>query len=180
MPYTIKFDTKPRSTGDIRDNWRLYKQFESVEVRLLMDAVQSVQGYPTDRVIGKLQQMGSLAMQKSSPVSCQTAGDRNISSQMPYIMDAIEGAIRTEKKIAFDYGDADEHYVVSPYRMVLRNGVYYLICYDDGQGDMAHFRVDDMVNAAMLEAPAKDYHTVSSMSQWYYDLNLYLNSYIAG
>lgn len=173
MPYTIKFDTKPRSSGDIRENWRLYKIFEDVEVRLLMDAVQSVQGYPTDRILGKLQQLGSPSMRKGSnrqPTSGQ------VSSAMPYSMDAISRAIQAEKKITFDY--IDGNHTVSPYRMILRNGVYYLVCYDHGKEDMAIFRIDQMINAEVLDAPAKDYHTIKDASQWQYDLERYLNSNI--
>lgn len=157
MPYTIKFDTKPRSSGDIRENWRLYKTFEDVEVRLLMDAVQSVQGYPTDRVLKKLQQLGSPSMRKGN--NRQPAGGQ-VSSAMPYSMDAISRAIQAEKKITFDY--IDGNHTVSPYRMALRNGVYYLVCYDHGKEDMAIFRIEHMSNAGELDAPVKDYHTVSS------------------
>lgn len=179
MPYTIKFDTTHRRTGDIRDNWRLYKQFEDVEVRLLMDAVQSVQGYPTDRVLGKLRQLGGITMQKNFAVSCSASGERKVSSKMPYSMDEIERAIRAERKVTFDYIDTDVPHVVSPYRMMLRNGVYYLIGYDDGKEAMAHFRVADMSNTAVLDAPAKDYHTVKAMSRWQYDLGQYLDHHIA-
>lgn len=173
MPYTIKFDTKPRSSGDIRENWRLYKTFEDVEVRLLMDAVQSVQGYPTDRILKKLQQLGSPSMRKGS--NRQPTGGQ-VSSAMPYNMDAVSRAIQAEKKLAFH--DADGDRVVSPYRMVLRNGVYYLICYDEVNGNMAHFRVEDMSNTAVLDGPAKDYHTVKEMSRWQYDLGQYLDHHI--
>ena len=173
MPYTIKFDTKPRSSGDIRENWRLYKTFEDVEVRLLMDAVQSVQGYPTDRVLKKLQQLGSPSMRKGN--NRQPAGGQ-VSSAMPYNMDAISRAIQGEKKITFDY--IDGNHTVSPYWMALRNGVYYLVCYDHGKEDMAIFRIEHMSNAEVLDAPAKDYHTVSSMAKWQYDLGIYLKNCI--
>ena len=43
---------------------------------------------------------------------------------------------------------------------------------------MAIFRIEHMSNAEVLDAPAKDYHTVSSMARWHYDLSLYLNHYI--
>lgn len=175
MPYTIKFDTKPRSSGDIRENWRLYKTFEDVEVRLLMDTVQSVQGYPTDRVLEKLQQLGSPSMRKGS--NRQPTG-RQVSSAMPYSMDTLSRAIQSETKISFDY--IDGNHTVSPYRMTLRNGVYYLVCYDHGKEDMAIFRIDQMINAEVLDAPAKDYHTVNSMANWQYDLSLYLKHGISG
>lgn len=163
MPYTIDFDTRQRSSGDIRENWRIYKTFEDVEVRLLSDAVQAVQGYPTGRVMEKLRQLGSISMQNAlRPIP--TAGRGN--TLMPSTMDKIERAIRAEKKLAFSYQDVEEQLVVSPYKMVLRNGIYYLVCYDEGKGDMAVFRIEHMSNAEMLELAAKDYHMVKGVSRW--------------
>ena len=46
--------------------------------------------------------------------------------------------------------------------------------YDHSKEDMAIFRIDHMSNAEVLDAPAKDYHTVSSMAKWQYDLETYL------
>ena len=89
---------------------------------------------------------------------------------MPSTMDKIERAIRAEKKLAFHYQDVEEQLVVSPYKMVLRNGIYYLVCYDEAKGDMAVFRIERMSNAVMLELTAKDYHMVKGASRWQYDL----------
>lgn len=142
MPYTIKFDTRPRSTGDIRENWRLYKEFEDVELRVLADALQTVRGYPTGRIMEKLRQMGSRPL--------QTVAASGENTMMPYSMDAIEKAIHAEKKVTFTHQDG-KSYTVSPFRMVLRNGIYYLICYDEGKAEMAIFRIDHMRDARMLE-----------------------------
>lgn len=170
MPYTIKFDTRPRSSGDIRENWRIYKTFEDVEVRLLSDAVQAVQGYPTGRVMNKLRQLGSISMQNSLH---QVPAASHGNTLMPSTMDQIERAIRAEKKLAFSYQDVEKQLVVSPYKMVLRNGIYYLVCYDEGKGDMAVFRIEHMSNAVMLELAAKDYHMIKGASWWQYDLEQY-------
>lgn len=167
MPYTIKFDTRSRSSGDIRENWRIYKTFEDVEVRLLSDAVQTVQGYPTGRVMAKLRCLGSISMQNALH---QIPAASHGNTLMPSTMDNIERAIRAEKKLAFNYQGVEEQLVVSPYKMVLRNGIYYLVCYDEGKGDMAVFRIEHMSNAVMLELAAKDYHMVKGASRWQYDL----------
>lgn len=171
MPYTILCDTKRRSTGDIRGNWRIYKPFEDVEVRLLTDAVQAVQGYPTGRVVEKLRGLGSLSMQNTLRKSPATGREN---AGMPYTMDEIERAIRAEKKLAFE--DRKEgHLVVSPYHMALRHGVYYLVCYHEAKGNLAVFRVEDLRHATMLDAAAKDYHMVKGASRWHYDLTQFLD-----
>lgn len=164
MPYTIKFDTRPRSTGDIRENWRIYKEFEDVELRLLSDTVQTVRGYPTGRILEKLRQMGGPSQQTA------TGGENTM---MPYIMDTVGKAIHAEKKVAFTHQEGESH-TVSPFRMVLQGGIYYLICYDEDRGEMAVFPIDRMRDARMLALTAKDYHMVKGAAQWQYDLERYL------
>lgn len=176
MPYTIDFDTRPRSTGDIRENWRVYKNFEDVEVRLLSDAVQAVRGYPTGRVLNKLRQLGSISMRNTL---CRIPVASHGNTLMPSTMDQIERAIRREKKLTFGYAGVKEQLVVSPYKMVLRNGIYYLVCYDERKGDMAIFLIECMSNAAMQDSPAKDYHMVKDASRWQYDLECYLDDFLS-
>ena len=169
MPYTIQFDQTKRSTGEIRSNWRLNKPFEDVEVQLLMDAVQTVQDYPTGRIMEKLRHLGTFVVQKRRE-------NPKTNSKMPYSMDAIARAIRQEKKLSFEHGGI---HLVSPYRMELRAGVYYLVCYDEDRKVTSCYRVGDMSNATVLEKPARDYHTVRELSRWQYDLNAYLEWYLS-
>jgi predicted DNA-binding transcriptional regulator YafY len=93
-------------------------------------------------------------------------------------MDAIMRAIRAEKKLAFDYEDADGQQVVSPYKMALRGGIYYLVCYDERKNDMAIHQIEYMHNAVILDVPAKDHHMVKGTSQWNYALDTYLDQHI--
>lgn len=175
MPFSIKFDVTKRSTGDIRENWRLCKEFEDTEVRLLMDLVMSVKGYPHRRLLEKLQHLGGVSVQSRSVI--QESRD-TINHQMPVNMDYIERTIQRGRKIVFNYDTHEQYYTVSPYKMVFRSGNYYLICYDEDKDDMELFRVEKIKNAVPLEEPAKDYHMVSSMGKWQYDLDNYLNHYI--
>ena len=175
MPFSIKFDVTKRSTGDIRENWRLCKEFEDTEVRLLMDLLISVEGYPHRRLLEKLQHLGGVSVQNRGII--QESRD-TVNHQMPVNLDYIEIAIQRGRKLMFDYDTHEQCHTVSPYKMVFRNGNYYLICYDEDKEDMELFRVEKIKNAVPLEEPAKDYHTVSSMGKWQYDLDFYLNHYI--
>lgn len=176
MPYTIAYDPKPRSSSEIKENWRLYKRlFDDVELQLLMDAVQTVKGYPTAGLVEKLPKLGSLSMQKSYRRRGQSLDGISLGNSMRYSMDAIMRSIRAEKKFAFDYKSTEGQQVVSPYKMALRNGIYYLVCYDENKDDMAIFQIENMRNAVMLDAPAKDYHIVKGMVKWQYDLGKYLD-----
>ena len=180
MPFSIKFDEIPRSTGNIRENWHLCRRlFDDVELQLLMDAVQTVKGYPTTGLAEKLPQLGSLSMQKSYRKQGGVLDGISLGNSMPYSMDAIMRAIRSKKKLAFDYENVEGQQVVSPYKMVLRNGVYYLVCFHENKDDLAIFQIAYMHNAAMLDAPAKDYHTVRNFAQWQFDFHKYINHSIS-
>lgn len=180
MPYTIAYDPKPRSSSEIKENWRLYKRlFDDVELQLLMDAVQTVKGYPTAGLVEKFPKLGSLSLQKSYQKQRQSLDGVSLGNSMRYSMDAIMRAIRAEKKLAFDYENAEGQQVVSPYKMTLRNSVYYLVCYDENKDDLAIFQIEHMHNAVMLDAPAKDYHTVRNFAQWQFDFHKYINHHIS-
>ena len=174
IPYSIKYDPHPRSSSEIKDNWRLYKPFDDVEVQVLVDALQTVQGYPTAGLTEKVKKLGSHAMQKGIP----STNGKPSGNSMRYNMDAIMRAIREEKKVTFDYKDAEDQCVASPYKMALRNGVYYLVCFDEYKNDIAVFLIKHMNNVQILDTTAKDYRMVKGASQWNYDLNYYLDRMI--
>ncbi len=176
MPFSIKFDVTKRSTGDIRENWRLCKEFEDTEVRMLMDLVVSVKGYPHRRLLEKLQRLGGASVQNRSVFQ---EGRDVVNHQMPVNMDYIERTIQRARKLMFNYDTHEQHHTVCPYKMVFRNGNYYLICYDEDKEDMAVFLVDKMKNAVPLEEPAKDYHMVSSMTRWNISFRQYLDHYFS-
>lgn len=177
MPFSIKFDVIPRSNGDIRENWRLCKEFEDTEVQMLMDLVLSVKGYPHRRLLEKLQRLGGVSAQSRSVI--QENRD-TINRQMPVNMDYIERTIQRSRKLMFDYDTHKQYHTVSPYKMEFRNGNYYLICYDEDKNDMELFRVEKIKNAVPLEEPAKDCRTVSALARWNYSVDAYLEHYISG
>ena len=175
MPYSIKYDPIVRSSSEIKENWRLCKPFDDVEIQVLTDVTQTIKGYPTVGLVEKLQKLGSISMQKGNRGSRQTIDGRLHGNSMRYSMDAIMRAIRAEKKLAFDYENAEGQQVVSPYKMALHNSVYYLVCFDENKDDMAIFQIEYMSNATVLDTPAKDYHMVKGASRWQYDLQQYLD-----
>jgi len=176
MPYSIKYTPRPRSSSEIRENWRLCKKFDDVEVQVLMDLVPTVKGYPAAGLLDKLQKLGSVSMQKSNRATLQSGLPTGKS--MRYSMDTIMRAIREEKKLAFNYNGCVERFEVSPFKMTLRDGVYYLVCFDEVKAEMAVFEVEHISKAEILNVTAKDYHMVKDASKWQYDLGQYLDSYL--
>ena len=172
MRFTILCKEHSRSNGNIRENWRLCKEFEDAEIRLLSDLVVSVPAYPSARLLKKLQRLGSSGL--PLPGFAKIGA---INHQMPICIDCIEQAMQKGMKIAFDYGK--RRTTVSPYKMAFRSGIYYLVCFDENKDDMAIFQIEHMHNAVMLDAPTKDYHMVKGSSQWGYDLEHYLDGCLA-
>jgi hypothetical protein len=177
MKFSIKFDVVPRSSGDIRENWRLCKEFEDGEIRLLTDLVKAVPGYPHRRLYEKLQRLGS-PLWKSSPQMPATLYSYR---QMPATVDCIDKAIRSGRKISFHciFAPEEETYSVSPYMTAFYKGNYYLVGYDDTRANMVCFRIGVILDAQIVDAPAKDYHSVSSLAQWNFRLDHYLRHIVA-
>jgi hypothetical protein len=178
MPYSIKYTPRPRSSSEIRENWHLCKKFDDVEVQVLMDLVPTVKGYPAVGLLDKLQQLGSVSMQKSKKASLQAGNGVPLGGSMRYSMDVIMRAIREEKKLAFNYKDCADRFEVSPFKMTLRDGVYYLVCFDEVKTEMAVFEVEYISKTEVLNETAKDYHMVKDASSWQYNLDQYLDSYL--
>lgn len=193
MPFSIKFDVIPRSNGDIRENWRLCKEFEDTELRMIMDALLSVRSFSSGRLISKLQKLGSQYLAENSQyVQALQTGKLATPLLMPNVY-YIYRAINSGRKVAFLYGDyevdkklhlrqdsdgSEKIYVVSPYQMAFRNGVYYLICFDEEIGSVTHYRVDRIRNAVPTEEPSKDYSTIAGATGWKLDLRQYLDQHI--
>lgn len=177
MNFSIKFDVIPRRNGDIRENWRLCKEFEDAEVRLLMDLLKSVPGYPNSRLYTKLQRLGTTTRKHGH----QMVASHLINKQMPVTIGCIEQAIRNEWKLSFHYclapnAETGERpvYTASPYMTAFREGNYYLVCFDETKNEMDCFRIDRIFDAQLIDKPAKDYHAVCNKS-----LDAYLREYIA-
>ena len=183
MRFSIKYDVVPRSTGDIRENWRICHEFEDAEIRMLIDLLESVPMYPDRRLREKLQSLNPSYRYSGAKELVRT---KVLQKQIPITLDCIDKAIREEKKITFHYGGAPDEktgervlYTVSPYKTTFCDGIYYLIGYEENADAITHFKIHIIRDVEMTEASAKDYHTVESAAKWQYDFRLYMKNYIA-
>ena len=131
--------------------------FELPELKLLIDAVESSK-FITEK------KSRVLAEKLTTLASINEAGQlrRNISiadrvkagnEQIYYIMDALNDAINTKKKVRFLYFEYDgkkrrqlknegDPYVLSPYTLTWNGDFYYVVGWSDKHGKIATFRVD--------------------------------------
>ena len=150
------------------------RKFDIPEIHILMDAVRAAGFITEKKTVDLVNRIAQLAGSKRAEVLTRnivefnTAKSRN--ENIYYSVYEITSAIEEKKKIAFSYFDYDtkrnkvyrkdktdtsknKQYVVNPLATVFSNDNYYLICYDDKHGNLAHYRVDRMDDVIMLDIP---------------------------
>ncbi len=142
------------------------RDFELVEIKMLVDAVQS------SRFITAKKSM-SLIKKLENFTSKYQANDlqrqvfvlnkiKNMNESIYYTLDFIYGAIAADTKIKFKYFKWNinkeqelkkdgKFYIVSPWHLCWDNTNYYLIAYDDVDKKIKHFRIDKMLNTNTLK-----------------------------
>lgn len=142
------------------------RPFESAEIRLLIDAMQSarfISGKKTEQMINKL---GTLCSEYDFKLLKQQifldSRTKCSNEEIFYSIDAINKAISTAKRLTFKYLKYDEQrkavpryggkiYEVNPYSLVWADDAYYLICNMDKYDTLAHYRVDRMTSAKVKD-----------------------------
>lgn len=134
------------------------RPFDTAEIIMLSDVVKASKLTPTQKnmVIDKL--FGMLCSgiaAEISPYVISTDKYRHGNSSIIYSVDAIEQAIKGNKKVSFLYFDYDEkhtkihrkggnRYYANPVGMVWNRDNYYLLCFTNGHDDMVTYRLDKM------------------------------------
>ena len=147
--------------GQNREYSVVSRDFDSDEVKLLVDAVQAskfLSDAKTKTLVKKLKKLCSrheaAALQRQVIVTNRV---KSMNNKMQYNVDPIHEAIAKNSQITFLYFDyvigrnfakerhymnKKERYTASPWAMIYTDDNYYLLAYHDGK--MKHFRVDRM------------------------------------
>lgn len=140
--------------------------FELSEVKILVDAVNSfkfVTESVSRRIVKKLSNFTS--KYQASDLKRETyIADRvkSRSASTLYNIDAIHRAIGENSKITFRYFEWNTSkgktyrregrlYTVSPWKLMLADGNYYLIAYDSEDEKLKHYRTDKMERVSLTE-----------------------------
>ena len=142
------------------------RSFDLAELQLLIDAVSSSQFISTklsDRLIEKIAALASIPDRKALTTRVFTADRvKSTNKQIYYIVDRIDQAIDTDRKISFKYYDMNEHrelveknngeeYLNSPYALLWEDDRYYLLGYSEKHEKIVTFRVDRMKMPEILD-----------------------------
>ncbi len=140
------------------------RMFEEWEIKLLCDLLcecSFLTQNDVDSIVDKLKQFigtGSRNELKSSKLYYKRSNCCEIKTK--YALDNIMRAINQNKKIKFSYYEYDDAlrmksknriYVASPYKLILKNGHYYLLLNKEGYDDVASYRVDRIGNVNIIE-----------------------------
>lgn len=150
------------------------RDFELPELKLLVDAIQSSK-FITEKksfsLIHKLEGLASVyegkELQRQVVISNRA---KTMNERIYYLVDNIQNAIATDRKISFryyrwelDYSGMEKivkrekvkvgGYVASPWSLCWDDENYYLIAYDSSSNSIKHYRVDKMDKIRLLEEP---------------------------
>lgn len=144
------------------------REFETAELRLLVDAVQAsrfITKKKSKALIKKLEALTTIfdAQRLQSQVFV-TNRIKASNESIYYNVDTIHNAINENSRIAFRYYDWDIHkrkvfrhnnklYNVSPWSLIWDHENYYLIAYDTEDECIKHYRVDRMMSIDLTNQP---------------------------
>ena len=153
------------------------RSFDIPEIHILMDAVQAASFITEKKTKFLVDKLARLAGNKRAAVLKQNIVDfdtaKSTNETIYYSVNEITMAINEGRKITFQYFDYNAQgkkvfrmkksdptnrrtYKVNPLSTVFSDDRYYLICYDDYFGNLAHYRVDRMDSVTMIEEPISD------------------------
>lgn len=150
------------------------RDFELPELKLLVDAIQSSK-FITEKksfsLIHKLEGLASVyegkELQRQVVISNRA---KTMNERIYYLVDNIQNAIATDRKISFryyrwelDYSGMEKivkrekvkvgGYAASPWSLCWDDENYYLIAYDSSSNSIKHYRVDKMDKIRLLDEP---------------------------
>lgn len=146
------------------------RHFELPEVKLLVDAVQSARFITTKKSRALIKKLSAFVSRyQGDELKRQLYVDGRTKAKNEsvfYIVDNIHTAIRTKKKIEFQYLEYNQKkekilkhdgyvYSVSPYALLWNDDCYYLVDYSEKHQKTITFRVDRMVRLEITAEKAR-------------------------
>ena len=127
-----------------------------------------------------LKDVSKFDIKKLDHISPIVNKDKTKNSQVFDIVKVLSDAITSKCKVEFNYnyfyipegvnkpklkhGRKDQKYIVSPYHLLINEGNYYLICFDEQHQKKWTYRVDRMENVKSMDAKREG-------AEFFYDFN---------
>lgn len=192
---------KNRITGEIEEStiysdFYLLRDFEEGELRLIIDSLlfsRHMSYTQCKSLVEKLEKLSNVYFKSRIKHIATMPHDRTNSQQLFYTIDLLDEAISHNKKVQFKYMEyntdmtqtakknaagEDRVYVVSPYQMAAKEGKYYLICNYDYYEDISNYRIDRILDAEILDEPAKPFEKLRGSNGQRLDLAKYMSEHV--
>ena len=175
--YNIEYTetTRVGKSGEeeaIYSDWYLNRDFTDAELRLLIDSLLFSKHLPYNQckeLIGKLADLSNTYF-KSKVQHIRTMPEKLPQNKaLFYTIEILDEAITTGKRVQFHYISnfgTDKKprlsrnkngklnlYEINPYQMAATNGRYYLIATHKYYSDVSNYRIDRIVDIAILDEP---------------------------
>ncbi|MBN2557628.1 MAG: WYL domain-containing protein [Clostridia bacterium] len=170
-----------------KDGWFIGRKLETVEVKILMDAVQQAHFLTynkSNELIGKLLGLTSknIAAELKKQVSLSNR-PKHDNESIYYNIDKINTCIVKNKKLSFSYFDYDTKgnrvfrkenckYTTNPYFTTWYNENYYMIAATNNYSNFSHYRIERMTDLEIINQPRRN---ISELAPNGFDLADYLN-----
>ncbi len=165
------YDIKGEKSGGIYKYKLVSREFEPIELKLLIDAVQSSRSVTEEisrELINKLERFTSTynakRLHKTVIVKNRV---KSINKDFYVTMDTVNEALTLDKKISFEYLQWNLHKElvpkknpfktdISPWAFIWDNECYYLLAYDPAADKLKHYRLDKMTNVKIIPEEGRD------------------------
>ncbi len=141
------------------------REFELAEVKLMIDAIQAskfITPKKSASIVKKLKKNVSIYQARELDRQIYVNNQiKSMNKSIFYTVDTIYSAIKSNKKITFDYcmwnikkqlvPKKEEKYSVSPWALIWADENYYLVGYDSANCMLKHYRVDKIKNATITD-----------------------------
>ena len=155
------------------------RDFEDAEVRLLIDDVLSnryIGKINGNQLIEKLKKLGSPTLREHTKYADKSKSWAKTPNNEVFLnIEVIDEAIEKGKQISFDYCIYNNKYelikkhpnlksIVSPYRMVVKNQRYYLMCQNMDLKALSYYKIDKIKNIKILDEKSEDINNLKSFT----------------
>ncbi len=165
-----------------RGYFMAYRDFDSPEVSLLIDAVESadfITAKKTKELVGKLEGLTSKWQAEEINKRVYIENSNKCSNEeIYYTIDKINTAIKESKRITLNYirrylgennriTEKARELEVSPYALIWENDHYYLIGNIDKYDNLIHMRIDRMKGVQVTDKPYRHFSRVSEYKTFF-------------
>ncbi|MBR1455012.1 MAG: WYL domain-containing protein [Lachnospiraceae bacterium] len=171
--YKIKKMKSKGSTIEKRYDFYIERDFDDSELRLMIDSILSSKSIPEnqcEQLIEKLRKESNLKFKYQKNTIKKYTSGLKINDELFLSIEVLGEAIEEKKKVEFKYYDYDINkkliprvdkngkeriYTLTPLRMVVNNGRYYLFGVPDIYDDLSIYRIDKIKSAKVLDEIGK-------------------------